>query len=363
MVDFWLGIYQLKQIFVQIRGKDLEKDNILIPNFFTPHTNSRDRSQCIDDVDIYDVDISITNVQTLKDIIIPETYSRLLSAVQLQHSLRAAIKANLMTTRVTGYIKKKTFSSLLSKSKGAAQLTTDTKLIPDVTSLEYQVCHSVMHMLQVEFADVANQVTAKVERTLEHIKRILCVTLQEMNPTLTLEYLEETGLFLWSNPNFLTSWGAFVTALHQKEEEEGDAAAAAAAQNAKRKSVFKKIRKSVTNSITSSSSSSKTAISASEEAQNTLFAQVLSLAPLHSAYLQIMEQLSTPSSSCCFRNLTEANSSSGSSTATRARVESDASSDSTETVTPKWYPLLASHLISIFYPLIFLFDPHYLMIN
>ena len=327
MIDFWLGIYQLKQIFVQIGGKNLEKDCIMIPEFFTP--SSADSSDRIDDVDIYDVDMSLANVQALQDSILPEAYTQLLSALQLLHSLRAAVTANLMTTRVTGYIKKKTFSSFLNKSKGAAHLTTDTKLIPDVTSLEYQVCHAVLYILQVEFAEVAALVTAKVHRTLEHLKRILCVTLIELDPSLTFNSLDESGLFLWSNPSFLTSWGAFVTALHLKEDEIRDAAAAAAAQDAKRKSVLKKIRKSVTNSITSSAN--KKANDASEHAQNTLYTQVLSLGPLHSAYLCLVEQVSTPSSCCCFQNLTEA-----SNTAPRPRGQSDTSTDSTDTVAPKW---------------------------
>lgn len=342
MVDYWLGIYQLKQIFVQ-RAKDLEK-GILIPEFFSP-TSGDSSDRRIDGVDIYDVETSTANMKTLKDGVIPEYYSQLLSAVQLQHSLRAAIKANLMTTRVTGYIKKKTFSSFLNKSKGAAQLTTGTKLVPDVTSLEYQVCHAVLYMLQREFEEVVVLVIDKITRTMEHIKGILCITLQEVDPSLTFEELDESGLFLWSNPSFLTNWGAFVTSLYRKEDEVGDATAS---QDAKKKSVFKKIRKSVAKSI--ASPSSKKAASAIEKAQHTLYTHVMSLAPLHTAYLQIMEQLSTPTSSCYFQNLTLSSSDNG---ANRCRCLSDGSSESTEEYIPKkWYltylsPLQLLHLLSI----------------
>jgi hypothetical protein len=317
-IDFWIGIYQLKQIFAQ-QLKDVESD-VLIPEFFTPSTSDRQ----IDDVDIYDIDQSLSNVKAFQDSGIPEAYSQLLSAAQLQHTLHAAIKANLMTTRVTGYVKKKTLFSFLNKSKGAAHLTTDMKLIPDVTSLEYRVCHAVLYMIQVEFEEVVHVVTTKVDRTMEHVKGALCATLIAFDPSLTIETIDESGLFLWSNPAFLTSWEAYVTSLQQKEDEINDATPV------KKKSVLKKIRKSVTNSI--SSSSGKKAASDCKEAQDSLYRRVKALAPLHRVYLDTMEKLSSPASSCCFKNLSETN-------RVRPRGQSDCSDCGTEATHSKWYAL------------------------
>jgi hypothetical protein len=331
MIDFWLGIYQLKQIIVH-KNKEMENDNILIPELFSPNScDSPNRN--IDDVDIYDIDVSLANVTNLRDAIIPASYSQLLSAVQLLHSLRAAVQANLMTSRVTGYVKKKTFFSLVNKSKGAAYLTTDTKLVPDVTSLEYRVCHCVLYMLQMEFEELLSDVTARVQLTMDHIKEALCSTLAELDPLVTREDIEESGLCEWSNPALLTDWSAYVTSLHQKKKEDEVNGALAAKDAAKRKSgVLKTIRKSVTGSLLSFP---KNTPAENENVQTLLYTNILSLAPLHKVYLNVMEKLNMPSSPICLKNLSERV---AMSTASRPRKESDLSDEgSAEPDKPKWY--------------------------
>jgi len=327
MIDFWIGIQQLNEIFVQ-KTEQCSDRGLMIPRFFTPApAPTASSSSCgrdIDGIDIYDIEKSIANVANLKDRIVPDAHRDLLSAVQLQHSLRAAVKANLMTTRVTGYVKKKKFSSLLNKSSGSAHLTTDLKLVPDVTSVEYRVCHAMLYMLQKQFEDVAEQVTALVQKTVDHIKDILCIALIELDPQLTIDSIEESGLFLWSNPTFLTDWVSFVNALHHKDDEVNDPSLV---KNAKRKSVFKKIRKSVTGSLSSKSSKEQ----AEADALNAFIEKVASLAPVHKIYLDLTSLLSTPTSPCYFKQFTDVT------TDTRPRVMTDTSDCSTDSNSSKWY--------------------------
>jgi hypothetical protein len=205
--------------------------------------------------------------------------------------------------------------------------------VPDVMSLEYRVCNAVLFMLQVEFEEVVTQVEAKVSRTMEHIKQVLCGTLLEVDPTLTLPSLEDSGLFLWSNPSFLTNWGAFVTALQHKDDIENDDDDT---DKAKRKSVFRKIRKSVTSSITLSAAKRK-ASKKSDKALSSHFANVLLLAPLHEAYLDLTSKLGSPAASpYYFKSLIINSNNSDNDDAAQAR-QRDLSDCSSDTPEPKWY--------------------------
>jgi hypothetical protein len=328
MIDFWIGIYQLKQVFVQKTKLHEGDTDILIPRFFLPtQSEGESGSSCergIDDVDLYDIERSLANIKNLRDVILLEAHENLLSAVQLQQSLRGAVKANLMVSRVTGYVKKKKFSTFLKKSNGAAHLTTDMKLVPDVTSLEYRVCHAVLYMLQKDFEEVVEQITQKIQRTMDHIKSMLCAALIELDPDLTPQSIDESGLFLWSNPAFLTDWVSFVTALHRKDDEVSDASQV---KDAKKKSVFKKIRKSVAGSL----SPTKKSANGRDDALVVLIKRVSSLAPLHAAYLETSGQLLTPSSSIYFKSLLESKLDS------RPRVLTNISDSSTDSNQPKWY--------------------------
>ena len=317
MVDFWMGVYQLKQIFIRNSESDNKNENeYLIPCFFSSHSGDvGDRR--IDDVDIYDIDLSLMKMSILRDNVIPDLYSQLQGALQLQQSLRSAMKANLMTNRVTGYVKKKKFS-FLNKGKGAAHLTTDTKLVPDVTSIEYRVCSAILYQLQEEFKLVVDFVESKILKTMNHIRDVLIATLVEADMTLTKESIDEAGLFLWSNPKFLTNWDAFVTSLRQKEDDIRNAATAK--KNERKKSVLKKIRSSI--------SSRKT--TTENILNHELYERVASLAPIHECFLKIMEGLSSPSS-FSFDNLTVKNSE-----ATTRRRSEISDQNSVESTKSKW---------------------------
>ena len=320
MVDFWVGVYQFKQILVQL-NRELEKD-LLISRLFS----SLDRSnevRAINGIDIFDVDTAVENLSKFEERIIADGISKLQSAAQLRHSLLSATKANIMTTRVTGYIKKKRFSFASSSS---AQLTSDDKLVPDVTSLEYRVCHSVLWMISKEFEGVVNVLRQKVSDTLNHVVEILCVVLCELDTSLNIEDIKEAEIFLWSSPTFLTNWCAFVNSMLENESETSQGSTVDVNSTPKN-GVFGKLKSRV-KSISRSPSKGN---DVKDDPRTVLINSILSLSPLHEACLALMKKIYSPSAPYNFDVLVK-----HMSLEKRPRTLTDCSESSTEDEKPKW---------------------------